>query len=148
MRCPYCGTTEDKVIDSRPSKEGGSVRRRRECTSCERRFTTYEYVEEIQLQVLKNDGSVEPFERGKLVSSVLVSLKKRPVTMETIDEEVAEIIGDLFALASKEVTSVQIGESVMKHLKKLDKVAYIRYASVYRNFERVGEFTVEVRKLS
>lgn len=148
MKCPYCGHTDDKVIDSRPSRDESSVRRRRECTSCMKRFTTYEYVEEIPLQVVKRDGAVEEYDRNKLMSGLRLSTAKRSITQEDLDQLIHDIEQELYSEASKEVSSRRIGELVMAGLKSLDEVAYIRYASVYRRFEDAGEFTREVRKLN
>ena len=148
MRCPYCGHTDDKVIDSRPSKDLRSVRRRRECDKCSKRFTTYEYVEEIQLHITKRDGKVEPYDRAKLARGLRLSAAKRPVSMDDIDQLVDEVEKKLHAKAAKEVSSREIGEYVMKGLKALDEIAYIRYASVYRRFEDAGDFTEEVKRLS
>ncbi|MCB2197979.1 transcriptional regulator NrdR [bacterium] len=148
MRCPYCGHTDDKVIDSRPSRDLRSVRRRRECIKCTKRFTTYEYVEEIQLHITKRDGKVEPYDRAKLARGLRVAAAKRPVKMDDIDQLVDDVERKLHAKAEKEVTSREIGEYVMKGLKALDEIAYIRYASVYRRFEDAGDFTEEVKRLS
>ncbi len=148
MRCPFCGTMEDRVIDSRPGRDGRAIRRRRECLSCGRRFTTYEYVEEVALHVVKRDGRSEPYDRNKLIRGVQVAAIKLPVTIDQIDNLVSRVERKLYAKASKEVSSRDIGRLVMAELKGLDPVAYIRYASVYRRFEDVGEFAREVRKLS
>ncbi|HEB85029.1 MAG TPA: transcriptional repressor NrdR [Bacteroidetes bacterium] len=148
MRCPFCGTMEDRVIDSRPGRDGRAIRRRRECLSCGRRFTTYEYVEEVALHVVKRDGRSEPYDRNKLIRGVKVAAIKLPVTIDQIDNLVSRVERKLYAKASKEVSSRDIGRLVMAELKGLDPVAYIRYASVYRRFEDVGEFAREVRKLS
>lgn len=148
MRCPFCGATEDKVIDSRPSRDDRSVRRRRECLSCGNRYTTYEYVEEIALQVKKRDGSVTEFDRNKLATGIRLAAAKRPVSMDDLDELVSTVVQELSSRAEKEVTSHEIGELVMANLRKLDEVAYIRYASVYRRFEDAGAFTQEVKRLT
>lgn len=148
MRCPFCGKTEDKVIDSRPSRDGRSVRRRRECIHCAKRFTTYEYVEEIPLHVIKRDGTLEEYDRNKLLRSIRTSLAKRPVKIEEMDNLADNIEATVNAKAKKEVHSHEIGELVMKGLKAIDQVAFIRYASVYRRFEDAGAFTEEVRRLS
>jgi len=139
---------EDRVIDSRPGRDGRAIRRRRECLSCGRRFTTYEYVEEVALHVVKRDGRSEPYDRNKLIRGVKVAAIKLPVTIDQIDNLVSRVERKLYAKASKEVSSRDIGRLVMAELKGLDPVAYIRYASVYRRFEDVGEFAREVRKLS
>lgn len=147
MRCPYCHQTEDRVVDSRISREGRAVRRRRECLSCERRFTTYEYVEERQLQVLKQDGTVEPYDRQKLFHSIRLPCAKRPVTDQEIEEMVDEIEDALSRLPEDAVSSRTIGELVMERLKGRDHVAYVRFASVYRNFQDIDEFAEELREL-
>lgn len=148
MKCPYCGHTDDRVIDSRPSRDESSVRRRRECTNCQKRFTTYEYVEEIPLQVVKRDGTVEEYNRNKLMGGLRLSAVKRSITQDDLDELVRDVEKELYSEASKEVSSQRIGELVMVYLRKLDEVAFIRYASVYRRFEDAGEFMREVRKLT
>ncbi len=148
MRCPFCESSDNKVIDSRPSNDGRSVRRRRECLGCAKRFTTYEYVETVPLHVTKSDGSVEAYDRNKLTSGIRLSAIKRPVSMDDIDRLVNNVEEHLYGKAEKEVYSKDIGELVMKGLKTLDEVAYIRYASVYRSFEDAGAFTEEVKKLS
>ena len=148
MRCPYCGHTEDKVIDSRPSRDLRSVRRRRECVKCAKRFTTYEYVEDIPLHVTKRDGTVEPFDRHKLTLGLRLAAAKRPITMDDIDQLVDDVEEKMHSKAAKEVSSREIGEFIIKGLKALDEIAYIRYASVYRRFQDVGDFTEEVKRLS
>ena len=145
MICPYCKKDEGKVVDSRMS--GLSIRRRRECLTCGRRFTTYEYVETVSLTVIKRDNRREPFQRDKLLNGILTSCKKRPVSMETINEVVDNVENELFALESQEVRYDQIGNIVMKKLQNIDPVAYVRFASVYRKFEEVGEFVEQVLML-
>ena len=140
MRCPECDATENRVVDTRASKGGRAVRRRRECTVCATRFTTYEYIEERPLQVLKQSGAVEDFDRGKLVSSVKVACAKRPISASAMETLVDGIEDVLSRQAGVEVPSVEIGELVMEALSPLDRVAYVRYASVYRNFQDAGEF--------
>lgn len=140
MRCPQCDATENRVVDTRASRGGRAVRRRRECTVCATRFTTYEYVEERPLQVLKRSGAVEDFHRGKLLSSIKVACAKRPISGSDMDTLVDGIEDVLSRQAGVEVPSVQIGELVMEALSPLDRVAYVRYASVYRNFQDAGEF--------
>lgn len=147
MRCPYCHETEDRVVDSRISREGRAVRRRRECLSCSRRFTTYEYVEERQLQVMKQDGSVEPYDRQKLFHSIRLPCAKRPITDQEIETMVDEIEDELSRRPEDEVSSRAIGELVMERLKKRDHVAYVRFASVYRNFQDIDAFAEELREL-
>lgn len=148
MRCPYCHGTEDRVVDSRSSREGGAVRRRRECMSCGRRFTTYEYVEERQLQVVKRDGTIESFDRRKMLRSIRLAAVKRSITNEDIEQIVAEIEDDLMKRGIDEVETGLIGEMVMDRLKSRDHVAYVRFASVYRNFQDIDEFYEELRELS
>lgn len=148
MRCPYCHGTEDRVVDSRTSREGRAVRRRRECLSCGRRFTTYEYVEERPLQVVKRDGSLEPYDRRKLLRSIRLPCAKRAISMAEIEAMVDEIEDELSRRGQDEVESRVIGELVMERLKRLDHVAYVRFASVYRNFQDIDEFVEELRELS
>jgi transcriptional repressor NrdR len=148
MKCPWCGETSDKVIDSRPSKDESSVRRRRECTSCGKRYTTYEYVEEIPLHVVKRDGKVVEYDRNNLVRGIRLAAAKRSVNQDQIDQLVSDVEQELYSKATKEVDSQEIGELVMKYLRAIDEVAYIRYASVYRRFEDAGQFTREVKRLN
>ena len=147
MRCPYCAHMETKVLDSRDAEDLAVTRRRRECEKCEKRFTTYERVEFIDLVVRKKDGKTEPFDRKKIESGVLKACEKRPVSREKIEETVDEIERDIRKMEGTEISSTEIGEMVIAKLKKLDKVAYIRFASVYREFADLDEFEVEVRKL-
>lgn len=147
MRCPYCHETEDRVVDSRTSREGRAVRRRRECLRCHRRFTTYEYVEERQIVVLKRDGSSEPYDRSKLLRSFRLPCAKRPISPAEIEAMVDEIEDELNRQSQDEVSSGQIGEMVMERLKKRDHVAYVRFASVYRNFQDIDQFVEELREL-
>lgn len=147
MKCPFCGHQEDKVMDSRPSKGGAAIRRRRECLKCEKRFTTYEQIEEILPMVVKRDGRREPFDRLKIVSGVRKAVEKRPVSSEKIEALVDDIENALMERAAKEINSTEIGEMVMNRLKELDDVAYVRFASVYRQFKDIGAFMDEVKKL-
>lgn len=147
MRCPACGEDEDKVVDSRSVQDGRGIRRRRQCLSCGERFTTYEYVEMEGLTVRKADGRREPFDRGKLKSGIELATKKRPVSQKQIENAVIEIENQLFNMGKQEVSGKQIGEMVMERLRELDEVAYVRFASVYRNFKDTEEFYAEVRKL-
>ncbi|MDZ7780323.1 MAG: transcriptional regulator NrdR [Gemmatimonadota bacterium] len=140
MRCPECDATENRVVDTRASRGGRAVRRRRECAVCGARFTTYEYVEERATQVLKRSGAVEDFDRGKLLSSVKVACAKRPVSGSAMEELVDRVEDELSKAAAVEVPSVQLGALVMELLRPLDRVAYVRFASVYRNFQDAGEF--------
>ena len=147
MRCPHCEHGEDRVVDSRTIRGGRAIRRRRECTACQRRFTTYETVEREPLAVLKRSGSTEPFDRSKLLSSVQVACAKRPVSMSQVDALVDSIEETLEGANDREVRAERIGELVMEKLRTLDQVAYVRYASVYRNFQDTTEFMEEVREL-
>ncbi|MCQ2060789.1 MAG: transcriptional regulator NrdR [Fibrobacter sp.] len=145
MICPFCKADNDKVVDSRVS--GMSIRRRRECTACGRRFTTREYIEIQPLIVVKRNGDREPFQREKLLRGIENSCKKRPVTQQAIEDVAAAIENNLISNDSLEVTYDQIGNLVMQELKKLDQVAYVRFASVYREFKEVGEFVSQIRDL-
>ncbi len=140
MRCPQCDATENRVVDTRSSRGGRAVRRRRQCTVCDARFTTYEYVEERPIQVLKRSGAVEDFDRSKLVASVKVACAKRPVSASEMEALVDDIEDGLSRQAGLEVPSVQLGALVMARLSPIDRVAYVRFASVYRNFQDAGEF--------
>jgi len=140
MRCPACDATENRVVDTRDSRGGRAVRRRRECGVCGTRFTTYEHLEERPLQILKSDDSVEDFDRAKLLRSLKIACAKRPVGTEEIDAIADAIVDTLSSRARAEVPSAEIGELVMEHLAPLDRVAYVRFASVYRNFQDIGEF--------
>jgi transcriptional repressor NrdR len=148
MKCPYCGNLEDKVVDSRSSTEGNSIRRRRECLKCERRFTTYEHIEEVPLMVVKKDSRREPFDRKKILSGLLKACEKRPISMEKLGELVDNIEYTLQKNYEKEVTSKEIGELAMKSLQQLDDIAYVRFASVYRQFKDVNQFMKEIKDLS
>ena len=148
MRCPKCGFQEDKVIDSRASREGSTIRRRRECLSCAHRFTTYEEIEKpYRLMVLKRDGRHEEFTREKLISGLKKAIQKRPVALEAVEELADRIYNEVTVSHDREVNYREIGELVMNGLRTLDKVAYIRFASVYRRFEEADEFVSEVKKL-
>jgi len=140
MRCPECDATENRVVDTRASRGGRAVRRRRECTVCGARFTTYEYVEERPIQVLKRSGAVEEFDRGKLLDSLRVACAKRPVSASEMERVVDEIEDELSKDAGLEVPSIRLGAMVMDRLRPIDRVAYVRFASVYRNFQDAGEF--------
>ena len=147
MRCPYCEHPESKVIDSRESKNGWSVRRRRECLSCEKRFTTYEKIEEIPYMVVKKDGKRQSFDGQKLLRGLLKACEKRPIPVAKLEEIVDEIESKLHEIPEKEMNASKIGKFVMKKLKTLDKVAYVRFASVYREFKDVLEFKEELESL-
>ncbi len=146
MRCPYCGNRNDGVIESRSSKNGSSVRRRRECLKCKKRFTTYEYVERVPLMVIKKDGRREGFEREKLIKGILVACEKRPVSMKRIEKLVDDIEKYIERKHDREVASREIGELVMHKLHELDEIAYVRFASVYRQFRDVGQFMKELKR--
>jgi len=147
MKCPYCAHNENQVLDSRESEDLSSVRRRRECLKCAKRFTTYERVDTVDLAVIKKDGRREQFNRDKLLTGLKKSCEKRPISMETIDETVSEIEQDLRKRETTEISSRIIGEMVMRRLRVLDKIAYIRFASVYREFEDLESFEKEVHNL-
>jgi transcriptional repressor NrdR len=138
---------EDKVVDSRLSKDGRSIRRRRECVGCAHRFTTYEEIERSELRVLKRDGSSEPFDRHKILGGMAKACEKRPVSMQRLEEAVSEIIRELESHFEKEIPSSMVGSKVMEHLHALDEIAYVRYASVYRHFQDIGEFIHEIQSL-
>ena len=147
MRCPKCACLEDKVIDSRLSKDGDSIRRRRECIQCENRFTTYEVFERAEIRVIKRDGRGEPLDRHKLTGGLLKACEKRPISIDAIEKSVEEIIQDLEANYPREVPSNIIGAKVMEKLHTLDAIAYVRYASVYRQFQDIGEFIDEINSM-
>jgi transcriptional repressor NrdR len=145
MRCPKCGSLEDKVIDSRLSKDGGSIRRRRECLGCETRYTTYEEIELIEMRAIKRDGRHEPFDRHKLATSIVKACEKRPVGVEQIERAVEEILQEMEAEQKREIPTREIGAMVMEKLHALDPIAYVRYASVYRQFQEIGDFIEEIQ---
>ena len=147
MKCPVCGYTESKVIDSRPSEEGSSIRRRRECLSCQNRFTTYEKIETLPLLVIKKDRTRELFDKNKLLSGIIKACHKRPVTMEQMEEVATEIEAELQNSLTREISSQRIGVLVMDKLKSLDPVAYVRFASVYREFKDIDTFMRELEQL-
>jgi transcriptional repressor NrdR len=148
MRCPYCGHLEDRVVDSREAQDGQATRRRRECAGCGRRFTTYERIEEVLPQVVKKDGRREPFDRAKIVEGVAIACQKRPVSTEQVQALVSAVERELQELGEKEIRTTVIGEAVMRRLRALDEVAYVRFASVYRAFRDVGEFMTELAGLA
>jgi transcriptional repressor NrdR len=147
MKCPYCGYKEDKVVDSRATQEEAAVRRRRECLKCGKRFTTYEYVEEVSLMVIKKDGRREPFDRKKILSGIMKACEKRPVSIEKMEDIVIFVERAVQKKSDREVSSTRIGELVMEKLKALDDVAYVRFASVYRQFKDVGQFIMELKDI-
>ncbi len=146
MTCPFCGYREDKVIDSRESKEGDVIRRRRECLKCERRFTTYERSDEIPYMVIKRDGRREKFDRQKVLEGLLRACQKRPVAMGKLAEVVDEVESRLADSPDREISTTEIGEMLMDRLRTLDKIAYVRFASVYRDFQDVEAFLAELKK--
>ncbi len=147
MRCPFCGIVEDKVVDSRETKDGDSIRRRRECLGCGRRFTSYERIDEIPYVVVKKDGRRESFDRNKIISGLRRSTEKRPISMNQLDEIVDQVEKYVQESSDRERQTNEIGKIIMKELKKLDKVAYVRFASVYLEFEDVSEFMTELKDL-
>lgn len=148
MKCPFCGHSNTQVLDTRMSEEGDTVRRRRRCEACDRRFTTYERIELFFPAIVKKNGSRVDYARSKLKDSMRLALRERPVSAEAIDEAIARIEEKLLALGQKEIPSSQVGELVMRELRKLDKIAYIRFASVYRSFEDVSEFSDVLAEVS
>lgn len=147
MKCPYCGEESDKVIDTRSVQEGNAVRRRRECLSCNERYTTYEYIERVSLTVIKSDERREPFDRAKLLRGLQISTAKRPVSEKQLLQLVEDVENELFKINKSEVSSQLIGEMVMERLRSLDEVAYVRFASVYRKFQDKTEFVDEIKDL-
>ena len=147
MKCPFCGYSESKVIDSRPAEEGTTIRRRRECLSCQRRFTPYEIVERMPLVVIKRDGSRQSFDKMKLINGMLRACEKRPVSLNQLEQIADEIEQELQSGLEREISTVNIGEMVMSRLKDVDEVAYVRFASVYRSFKDINTFMDELAKL-
>jgi len=147
MKCPFCGHLGDKVVDSRESKEGEAIRRRRECLECGRRFTSYERIDEIAYMVIKKDGTRERFERQKLIAGLLKACEKRPVSIAAIEAVADKAEAMLQERPEKEISTEEVGSLVMDELKRLDKVAYVRFASVYRHFRDIGEFMSELKDL-
>lgn len=147
MRCPFCGHLESKVVDSRSSKEGDSIRRRRECLKCGRRYTTYERIEEVTQMVIKKDGRREPFDRWKIKSGIIKACEKRPVSLEQVESLIDGVERTLFNSTEHEVSTEVIGQAVMERLKQLDEVAYVRFASVYRQFRDLNEFMSELKNM-
>ena len=147
MRCPFCGCEESKVIDSRPTDENERIRRRRECVQCGKRFTTYEVIEDVPIIVIKKDKSREVFDRNKVLKGMLRACEKRPVTSTELETAISEIEATLQSATDREVTSVRIGELIMEKLREIDEVAYVRFASVYRQFKDINTFMSELNKL-
>ncbi|MCR4606960.1 MAG: transcriptional regulator NrdR [Oscillospiraceae bacterium] len=147
MKCPFCGYTESKVIDSRPAEEGSTIRRRRECLECRKRFTTYEIIERMPLVVVKRDGSRQGFDKVKLINGMVRACEKRPVPLKKLEQIADEIELELQGNLDREINTVEIGEMVMDRLKDVDEVAYVRFASVYRSFKDINTFMEELTKL-
>lgn len=147
MKCPFCGFLESKVIDSRPAEEGATIRRRRECLACQRRFTTYENIEHLPLVVVKRDGSRQTFDRVKLINGMVRACEKRPVPLARLEKIADEIEQELQSSLERETSTIEIGEMVMSRLKNIDEVAYVRFASVYRSFKDINTFMEELSKL-
>jgi len=147
MKCPFCKADDDRVVDSRTSGGGYIIRRRRECSNCGRRFTTYERIETMPLRVVKKDGTRVEFDRTKILSGIMKACEKRPVSVKQIEDTVTEIEAEVYNMFDKEVSAQHIGQLVMKRLRELDQVAYIRFASVYREFKDVSEFVDEVKPM-
>jgi transcriptional repressor NrdR len=147
MRCPFCSENDDRVVDSRESRDGLTIRRRRECLQCGRRFTSYEQIEDIAYRVVKSDGRRQEFSRSKLLAGLLKACEKRPVAIKSLEQLVDDAEALLHDREDREITTKELGEFVMAHLKSLDQVAYVRFASVYRQFEHVDAFMDELRKL-
>ena len=147
MKCPFCGFLESKVIDSRPAEEGSTIRRRRECLACQKRFTTYEIIEHLPLVVVKRDGSRQTFDRVKLINGMVRACEKRPVSLAQLEKIADEIEQELQSALEREISTVDIGEMVMRRIKEVDEVAYVRFASVYRSFKDINTFMEELTKL-
>ena len=147
MKCPYCGDENTRVIDSRPAEDGDSIRRRRQCDACNKRFTTYEKVETIPIYVIKKDNTREPYDRAKVEKGIMLSVRKRSVPLDKITEVIDDIESTIYNMDTKEIPSSVIGELIMDRLQKLDQVAYVRFASVYREFQDVDTFMHELQKI-
>ena len=147
MKCPFCGFADSKVIDSRPAEEGATIRRRRECLACQKRFTTYEVIERLPLVVIKRDGSRQSFDKVKLINGTVRACEKRPVSLQTLEKIADDIEQELQSNLEREISTVEIGEMVMSRLKDVDEVAYVRFASVYRSFKDINTFMEELSKL-
>ena len=147
MKCPFCSYNDSKVIDSRPAEEGATIRRRRECLACQKRFTTYEVIERMPLVVIKRDGSRQSFDRVKLINGMVRACEKRPVPLQTLEQIADDIEQELQGHLEREISTVEIGEMVMNRLKDVDEVAYVRFASVYRSFKDINTFMDELSKL-
>ncbi|MFA6216809.1 MAG: transcriptional regulator NrdR [Candidatus Omnitrophota bacterium] len=145
MKCPFCNYKEDKVVDSRTTQNGLAIRRRRECLGCAKRFTTYEYIEDVPLMVIKKDGRRQPFDRKRILSGIVKACEKRPISIDKMEEVVTQVEHAIQKKSDREVLASKIGELVMEKLKSLDDVAYVRFASVYRQFKDVGQFMIELK---
>lgn len=148
MKCPFCSHIQDRVVDSRESKEGDAIRRRRQCLACERRFTTYERIDEVPYMVIKKDGRREKFDRQKVLTGLLKACEKRPIGMGRLSEIVDEVEAKVADSPDREISTIEIGEFLMERLRELDKIAYVRFASVYRDFQDEQAFLNELRKLA
>lgn len=147
MKCPFCGFEEDRVIDSRPTEEGYAIRRRRECLDCKKRFTTYENIERKPLMVIKKDNSRQVFDSSKLLNRLLIACAKRPVSISVLEKIVSDIEGIFYKDHLREVSSTEIGDEVLDRLKEIDEVAYVRFASVYKDFSDIDTFTKEIKRI-
>lgn len=147
MKCPFCGFAESKVIDSRPAEEGATIRRRRECLACQKRFTTYEIIETLPLVVIKRDGSRQTFDKVKLINGMVRACEKRPVALSSLEQIADDIEQELQSALEREISTTEIGEMVMDRLKDVDEIAYVRFASVYRSFKDINTFMEELTKL-
>lgn len=147
MKCPFCGNLQDKVVDSRACKDGAAIRRRRQCIGCDKRYTTYEYIESFQTQVIKKDRRREQYDRNKLINGIIIACKKRPVSMEKINQIADRVEALIESKNKKEIESIEIGKLIMKELFDVDQIAYIRFASVYREFKSADEFIEQVGEL-
>ncbi len=147
MKCPFCGYIESKVVDSRPTDEGQTIRRRRECIECAKRFTTYEKIEKVPIMIVKKDGNRQAYDRNKILNGMIRACEKRPVAISTIEESVDNIEKQIYNSMEKEITSTEIGEMVMDELKSIDEVSYVRFASVYRQFKDINSFMDELKSI-
>jgi len=147
MKCPFCSYKEDKVIDSRTTQNGTAIRRRRECLYCGKRFTTYEYIEQVPMMIIKKDGRRQPYDREKILSGIIKACEKRPVSVDKMEEIVSQVERTIQKKSEREISSTKIGELLMEKLKALDDVAYVRFASVYRQFKDLGQFMAELQSI-
>jgi transcriptional repressor NrdR len=147
LKCPFCSHLDSKVLDSRPTDEGSAIRRRRECLSCQKRFTTYEKFEEVPIMVVKKDNAIEIFDRNKIIKGLIRATQKRPISINVLEQIVDDIENSIYNDLKQEVTSIEIGEMVMERLKKIDSISYVRFASVYKEFSNINTFMEELKKL-